>query len=153
MLQAIYSLRCERPLLETLGDNMLSRWFVGLGADDPVWGQSSFGKNRDDRRDTAAGLAWAFHGSLQPVDGQQDAGQDDGAAPLSAVFSKQRHGHDALGKQGRRRIALNVSRGSSPLAQPYEGEPPSTCARCTGDRHPMGQAWGIHTTFLAGKHL
>ena len=37
-------LRSERFLLEQLNDNMLYRWFVGVGADDPIWHHSSFSK-------------------------------------------------------------------------------------------------------------
>ena len=47
LLQAIYGLRSERLLLEQLNYNMLYRWFVGLGADDPLWHHSSFSKNRE----------------------------------------------------------------------------------------------------------
>ena len=47
LLQAIYGLRSERLLLEQLDYNLLSRWFVGLAADAPVWHHSSFSKNRE----------------------------------------------------------------------------------------------------------
>ena len=36
LLQAFYSVRSERQLMEQLDFNMLYRWFVGLGMDDPV---------------------------------------------------------------------------------------------------------------------
>jgi transposase len=47
LLQAFYSLRSERQLMEQIGYNLLFRWFVGLGIDDPVWDHSTFSKNRD----------------------------------------------------------------------------------------------------------
>ncbi len=47
LLQAFYSLRSERQLMEQIGYNILFRWFVGLGIDDPVWDHSTFSKNRD----------------------------------------------------------------------------------------------------------
>ena len=47
LLQAIYGLRSKRLLLEQLDDNMLYRWFVGLGADHPIWHNSTFTKNRE----------------------------------------------------------------------------------------------------------
>jgi transposase len=47
LLQAFYSLRSERQLMEQLGYNLLFRWFVGLGIDDPVWDVTVFTKNRD----------------------------------------------------------------------------------------------------------
>ena len=47
LLQAFYSLRSERQLMERLEFDLLFRWFVGLGVDDPVWDHSTFSKNRD----------------------------------------------------------------------------------------------------------
>ena len=47
LLQAFYSVRSERQLMEQLDFNLLFRWFVGLGIDDPVWDASTFCKNRD----------------------------------------------------------------------------------------------------------
>jgi transposase len=47
LLQAFYSIRSERQLMEQLNYNLLFRWFVGLGVDDPVWVQTVFSKNRD----------------------------------------------------------------------------------------------------------
>jgi transposase len=47
LLQAFYSIRSERQLMEQLDYNLLFRWFVGLGIDDPVWDVTVFTKNRD----------------------------------------------------------------------------------------------------------
>jgi transposase len=47
LLQAFYSIRSERQLMEQLGYNLLFRWFVGLAMDAPVWDASTFSKNRD----------------------------------------------------------------------------------------------------------
>jgi len=47
LLQAFYSIRSERQLMEQLDFNLLFRWFVGLGLDDPVWDATVFCKNRD----------------------------------------------------------------------------------------------------------
>jgi transposase len=47
LLQAFDSLRSERQLLERLECDLLFRWFVGLGLDDPVGNHSTFSKNRD----------------------------------------------------------------------------------------------------------
>jgi transposase len=33
--------------MERLEFDLLFRWFVGLGVDDPVWDASTFSKNRD----------------------------------------------------------------------------------------------------------
>ena len=47
LLQAFYTIRSERQLIEQLDYNLLYRWFVGLGVDDPVWVPTVFTKNRD----------------------------------------------------------------------------------------------------------
>lgn len=47
LLQAFYSVRSERQLMEQIDHNLLFRWFVGLGIDDPVWDQSTSSKSRD----------------------------------------------------------------------------------------------------------
>jgi transposase len=47
LLQAFYSVRSERLLMERLEFDLLFRWFVGIGIDDPVWDHSTFSKNRD----------------------------------------------------------------------------------------------------------
>ena len=47
LLQAFYSIRSERQLMERLDYDLLFRWFVGLGIDDPAWDHSTFSKNRD----------------------------------------------------------------------------------------------------------
>lgn len=47
LLQAFYGLRSERQLMERLEFDLLFRWFVGVGVDDPVWDHSTFSKNRD----------------------------------------------------------------------------------------------------------
>jgi transposase len=41
LLQAFYSMRSERQLMERLDFDLLFRWFVGLGIDDPVWDHST----------------------------------------------------------------------------------------------------------------
>jgi len=47
LLQAFYSVRSERQLMEQLDDNRLFRWFVGLAMDAPIWDVTVFTKNRD----------------------------------------------------------------------------------------------------------
>lgn len=58
LLQAFYSIRSERQLMEQLNYNLLFRWFVGLSVDDPVWVPTVFSKNRD--RLLAGDIAAAF---------------------------------------------------------------------------------------------
>jgi transposase len=45
LLQAFYSVRSERQLMERLEFDLLFRWFVGIGADEPAWDHSVFSKN------------------------------------------------------------------------------------------------------------
>jgi transposase len=47
LLQAFYSVRSERQLMEQLDYNLLFRWFVGLSLDAVVWDVTVFTKNRD----------------------------------------------------------------------------------------------------------
>jgi transposase len=47
LLQAFFTVRSERLLMEQLNYNLLFRWFVGLSMDDAVWDASVFCKNRD----------------------------------------------------------------------------------------------------------
>ena len=71
LIQAFYTVRSERQLMEQLDYNLLFRWFVGLGIDDPVWDHSTYSKNRD--RLLAADVAKKFlaailaHGRVAPL--------------------------------------------------------------------------------------
>jgi transposase len=47
LVQILFSVRSERQLMEQMQYNLLFRWFVGLGIDDPVWVPTVFSKNRD----------------------------------------------------------------------------------------------------------
>jgi transposase len=47
LLQAFYTIRSETQLMEQLHYNLLYRWFVGLGIDEPVWVPTVFTKNRE----------------------------------------------------------------------------------------------------------
>ena len=47
LLQAFYSVRSERQLMEQLDYNLLFRWFVGLSLDAVVWDVTLFTKNRE----------------------------------------------------------------------------------------------------------
>lgn len=47
LLQILFTVRSERQLMEQLDYNLLFRWFVGLGVDDPVWDRTVFSINRD----------------------------------------------------------------------------------------------------------
>jgi transposase len=47
LLQVFYTIRSERLLMEQLDYNLLFRWFVGLGVDEPVWVPTVFSHNRE----------------------------------------------------------------------------------------------------------
>src|SRR5271168_1739350 len=47
LLQALYSIRSERQLMERLEYDLLFRWFVGLTMDEEVWDETVFTKNRE----------------------------------------------------------------------------------------------------------
>jgi transposase len=62
LLQAFFSVRSERQLMEQLTYNMMFRWFVGLSMDAPVWDVTVFTKNRD--RLLKGDIAQAFLAAL-----------------------------------------------------------------------------------------
>jgi transposase len=47
LLQAFFSVRSERMLMEQINYNLLFRWFVGLAVDAEVWHPTVFTHNRD----------------------------------------------------------------------------------------------------------
>lgn len=110
LLQAFYSIRSERQLMEQLDYNLLFRWFVGLSMDDPIWDPTVFTKNRDrllqgevaqaffeavKAQAETAGLlsaehftvdgtlleAWASHKSFRPKDAPTPPPDDDPGNP------------------------------------------------------------------------
>jgi transposase len=105
LLQALYSIRSERMLVEQLEYNLLFRWFVGLNMSEPAWNHAVFSKNRErllagdvaqelfacvveqaralkllsDEHFTVDGTlieAWASHKSFKPKRGGDDPGGD-----------------------------------------------------------------------------
>jgi transposase len=110
LLQHLYSIRSERLLIEQLDYNLLFRWFVGLGMDEPIWDHTTFSKNRDrllagevamaffdavltearthrllsDEHFTVDGTlleAWASHKSFRPKDPDAGDPPDEGGNP------------------------------------------------------------------------
>lgn len=47
LLQALYTVRSERRLVEEIRVNLLYRWFLDLSLDAPVWDATSFTTNRE----------------------------------------------------------------------------------------------------------
>lgn len=110
LLQILFSVRSERQLMEQMQYDLLFRWFVGVGIDDPVWVPTVFTKNRDrllttgmSRKVMAAILAhravapllsddhfpvdgtlvkaWASMKSFQPKGGDTPPDDDPGSPP------------------------------------------------------------------------
>lgn len=74
LLQALYTVRSERLLIEMLDYNLLFRWFVGLSMDAPVWHPTTFTKNRDRllEGDVAAAFFDAVVGQARAAGGLSD---------------------------------------------------------------------------------
>jgi transposase len=66
LLQAFFSVRSERQLVEQIDYNMLFRWFVGLGMDTPAWHATVFTHNRDRLLETD--VARSFLSALLSLD-------------------------------------------------------------------------------------
>jgi transposase len=47
LLQALYSIRSERQLVDQVRMNLLYHWFIDLSLDAPVWNATTFTKNRE----------------------------------------------------------------------------------------------------------
>src|ERR1700690_2260345 len=62
LLQAFFSVRSERLLMEQIDYNLLFRWFVGLAPDRAVWHPTVFTQNRDRRME--ADIAHEFLAAL-----------------------------------------------------------------------------------------
>ena len=58
LLQAFFSVRSERMLMEQIDYNLLFRWFVGLEIDAPVWHPTVFTHNRDRLLETEVARAF-----------------------------------------------------------------------------------------------
>src|SRR6266404_1511599 len=101
LLQAFYSVRSERQLMEQLGYNLLFRWFVGLSLDAEVWDVTVFTKNRE--RLIAGDIASKFMAATEPGAGQ---GAAVGRPFLGGWDADRGVGeHEELSPEGRQRRA------------------------------------------------
>jgi transposase len=123
LLQAFYSIRSERQLMERLEFDLLFRWFVGIGVDDVAWDHSVFSKNRERllEGDIAAKLlsgvlahprvkrllstdhfsvdgtlieAWASIKSFKPKDGSDEPPADGEGRNREADFHGEKRSND-----------------------------------------------------------
>jgi transposase len=119
MLQALYSIRSEKLLIEALEYNLLFRWFLDFNLMDPVWDNSTFTKNQErllrhqaaelffarivalarehgwisDAHFTVDGTlidAWASLKSFQPLKGPKDPSDGDSANPTVDFHGQRR---------------------------------------------------------------
>jgi transposase len=75
LLQALYSVRSERMLMEQLDYNLLFRWFVGLNMDDAIWDVTVFTKNRERLLD--GDIAEAFFQAMLQQAGERSLLSDE----------------------------------------------------------------------------
>src|SRR5207249_6267914 len=75
LLQALYSVRSERMLMEQLDYNLLFRWFVGLNMDDSIWDVTVFTKNRERLLD--GDIAEAFFEAVLKQAGERNLLSDE----------------------------------------------------------------------------
>jgi transposase len=123
LLQAFYSIRSERQLMERLEFDLLFRWFVGVGVDNAALDHSTFSKNRERllEGDIAAKLlsaamaqprvkrllstdhfsvdgtlieAWASMKSFRPKDGSGDPPTAGGGRNREADFHGQKRSNE-----------------------------------------------------------
>src|SRR3978361_825470 len=91
LLQALFTIRSERQLMQQITYNMLFRWFVGLAMDAPVWDVTVFTQNRD--RLMEGDIARRFPGNTPG----RSAGR--AAALVGAVLGRW-HAHRSVGGAG-----------------------------------------------------
>jgi transposase len=65
LLQALYSVRSERLLMEQLDYNLLFHWFVGLNMDDTIWDVTALGRALHRGRDAAGSVGTPFFASFR----------------------------------------------------------------------------------------
>jgi transposase len=122
-LQVLYGIRSEHILLEQIDFNFLYRWFLGLKADEKLWDETVFSKNRErllkgeiadklfekviaiadkkklisDEHFTVDGTlveAWASLKSFQKKDVKEDRKDDDDPGNPSVDFHNEKRSND-----------------------------------------------------------
>ncbi len=101
--QVLYTIRSERQLMEQLDYNLLFRWFLGLGLDEPVWHPTTFSTNRDGL--LAGSIAEAFvAGVVRQADAKRLLSEEhftiDGT--LLEAWASQKSFHPKRGSDGPR---------------------------------------------------
>jgi len=93
LLQAFYTIRSETQLMEQLHYNLLYRWFVGLGADEPVWGADG-GRNgeRDFHGETRSNDTHASRTDPQARLYRKGKGKEAKLSYIGTALTENRHG-------------------------------------------------------------
>ena len=124
LLQAFFSVRSERQLMEQIDYNLLFRWFVGLPIDAAIWHPTVFSHNRD--RLMAADVAREFLGALM------------GLAQVKALLSSEHFSVDGT---------LINAWASMKSFQPKDGSGPPQGPGRNGERDFHGQKRSNETHF------
>lgn len=141
LLQALYTIRSERQLMEQLDYNLLYRWFVGLNMDDTMWDVTVFTKNRErllkgnlarvflqqvveqarardllsEEHFTVDGTlieAWAGQKSFQRKDGPPSPPEDGGSNPTVDFHGEKRGNQTHQSTSDPQALLYKKSRGS-----------------------------------------
>ena len=81
ILQALYTIRSERQLMDQIDGNWRYRWFVGLKLDERVWDVTVFTKNRE--RLLAGEVSGLF---FQRVRAQKKDARERNDSPEGAMY-------------------------------------------------------------------
>ena len=148
MLQALYTIRSETLLVESLQYNLLFRWFLDLNMTDAIWDHSIFSKNQERllRHQTAdiffarvVGLA-REHGWVSDEHFPVDGTLMEAWASLKSFAPKEAKTPGRQGRSGQPQCGLPKDSGGAATHQARPMQRRASCARA-GQR---GQAllWG-----------
>jgi transposase len=149
LLQAFFSVRSERQLMEQLTYNMLFLWFVGLAMDAPVWDVTVFTKNRE--RLLAGDIAGAFLRAIladpqvRPMLSDEHFSVDGTLIEAWASMKASGRRMAAVSRPPRAATASATSTGRSRATRRTPRPPTRTsaCTRRPRDRRPSCATWGM----------
>jgi transposase len=118
LLQALYTIRSERMLMEQLDYNLLFRWFVGLNMDEPVWSATTFSKNRD--RLLEGDVARAFFNAVLGIAQEQELVSDEHFT-VDGTLVEAWAGQKSFQKKGKRKKREDLDDPGNPTVD-FRGE-------------------------------
>lgn len=135
LIQILFSIRSERQLMEQMQYNLLFRWFVGLGIDDPVWVPTVFTKNRDRllNMDIARKLLAAIlaHKDVTPLLSDEHFSVD---GTLIEAWASMKSFQPKAGAEGSEPPAAGSGEGRQTPAEAQAGEPAAPAEPPVGDK-------------------